>query len=242
MMTQAPPMEPTWNWTGFYLGAQVGLNFKTETDDGLVLDSNLDGNFGDTVPFGEAPGTGAFGNNFGHEFDDALSYGVLLGYDQQFDRFVLGAILDYNHTDILESQNGFSSTPAFYREERTIENLSTLRLRAGYLVTDRTLVYITGGLAYGDPEYAFNSNNPNGTSTGDADGDLGWVAGAGVETRITQNWSLTMEYLFTSFGDSDFNTSFNNGPFATAAGSTNVRGSEEDFFFHTVQAKLTYRF
>ena len=239
-MAMAP--APEWNWTGFYLGAQAGLNFDSDSDGGLEFDSNLDGNFGDTVPFGGDPGTGAFGNNFDHEFDESGSVGIVLGYDQQVNRFVLGGLLDYNHTNVGENQSGFSATPAFYREERTINNISTLRLRAGYLITDRTLIYATAGLAYGDPEYQFNSNNPNGTSSGDNDGDFGYVFGGGLETRITQNWSLTLEYLYTNFGDGDFITSFDNGPFATNSGFTNARGSEEDFAFHTLQAKVTYRF
>ncbi len=239
------------SWTGFYAGLQAGMNFDTDTDGGLEFDSNLDGNFGDTVPFnpGAAPPVGqgpdAFRQNFDHEFDEAASVGVVVGYDYQISRWVLGGLLDYNHTDVAETQSAFSSTPAFYDEERTIENISTLRLRAGYLVTDRTLIYATAGLAYGDPDYEFNSNNPNRTSRGDNDGDFGYVLGGGLETRITQNWSFTVEYLYTNFGDGDFVTNFTNGPFAAqtgAANGTNVRGSEEDFAFHTIQAKLTYRF
>lgn len=243
VMMQEMQSQPVMSWTGFYIGVQAGINFDTDSGDGLVFDSNLDGIFGDTVPF-QVPGQGpdAFRNNFDHEFDESVSLCILLGYDHQVGKWVLGGILDYNHTDVLESQNGFSSTPAFYREERTIENISTLRLRGGYLITDSTLLYVTAGLAYGDPEYKFNSNNPNRTSSGDNDGDIGLVMGAGIETRLSANWSLSFEYLYTNFGDGDFLTNFTNGPFAAQAGSTNVRGSEEDFAFHTIQAKLIYRF
>ncbi len=245
MTTSAPqPMsEPEMSWTGFYLGVQAGVMFDPDSGDGLVFDSNLDGKYGDTVPFGSGAGApNAFRQNFDHEFDESASLGVVLGYDHQFNNFVLGGILDYNRTNLSESQNAFSATPAFYREERSVENLGSLRLRAGYLVTDSTLLYLTGGLVYGDPEYNFLSNNPNRTSTGDNDGDIGYALGAGVETRISRNWSLTLEYLYTNFGDGDFVTNFNNGPFAIQAGSTNVRGGERDFDFHTVQAKLIYRF
>lgn len=238
-------MNPGYNWTGFYFGVQAGINFEPDTDGGLEFDSDLDGNYGDNVPFGSPDNAApnAFRRNFDHEFDEALSFGVHVGYDRQVNtKWVIGGILDYNFTNIEETQSGFSSTPAFYKEERTIENLATLRARAGYLVSDSTLIYVTGGLAYGDPEYRFNSNNPNGTSRGDIDSDFGFVLGVGMETRLNQNWSLGVEYLYTNFGDGDFTTSFNNGPFATQAGSTDARGSEEDFDFHTLQLKLTYRF
>ena len=124
--------EPEMGWTGFYMGIQGGVNFNGDSDGGLEFDSNLDGNFGDTVPF---TGGDAFGENFDHEFDEAGSIGVVIGYDYQINRWVLGGILDYNHTNISENQTGFSATPAFYREERTLDNVSTLRMRAGYLIT-----------------------------------------------------------------------------------------------------------
>ncbi|MGE9268982.1 MAG: outer membrane protein [Verrucomicrobiales bacterium] len=239
----AAPMAPEYSWTGFYAGLQAGLNFDPDTDGGLIFDSNLDGQFNDAVTGGpNQTGPDAFRQNFDHEFEEALSYGFHLGYDQQMGRIVLGGILDYNKTNVSEIQSGFSSTPAFYKEERTLDHLATLRLRAGYLVTDRTLVYLTGGLAYGDPEYQFNSNNPNRVSSGDNDGDFGFVLGAGLETRLNQNWSLTLEYLYTNFGDGDFVTAFNNGPFASEAAFTNTTGSEDEFAFHSLQAKVSYRF
>ena len=109
-------------------------------------------------------------------------------------------------------------------------------------MTDRTMLFVTGGLAYTNADYKFNSNNTNRTSSGGHDSDWGFVVGAGVETRLNQNWSLTMEYLYTNAGGNDFTTNFTNGPFATQSGSTNARGSEDDFDFHTLQLKLSYRF
>ncbi|WP_435892337.1 outer membrane protein [Oceaniferula spumae] len=238
----APTPEPTWNWTGFYAGVQGGINFDTDNDGGLEFDSNLDGNYGDTVPFGADDG-GAFRRNFEHEFHEAVSYGIHVGYDHQLNsKWVLGGVIDYNWTHLEESQSGFSATPAFYREERSLDNFGSARLRAGYLVTDRTLVFLTGGLAYGEVDFEFDSNNLSRTSSGGQDSDWGYVLGAGVETRLTPNWSLTFEYLYTNLGDGDFTTNFTNGPFAAEAGSTNARGSEDDFDFHTIQLKLSYRF
>lgn len=241
LISSAPVND--WGWTGFYAGAQIGVNFNPDNGGVLEFDSNLDGTYGDNVPFGSPDDANAFRENFDYNFEESLSYGIHIGYDYQLsDRWVVGAVAEYNFTNLSESQSGFSATPAFYHEERELDSFGSFRLRAGYLITPRTLLFVTGGLSYANVNYDFDSNNPNGTSRGDQNDEIGYVVGAGVETRVTQNWSLSAEYLYTNTGGSDFTTSFDNGPFAAAAGSTDARGSDDEFDFHTVQLKLTYRF
>ncbi|TLD69346.1 porin family protein [Phragmitibacter flavus] len=237
-MTMAPT-EPPFSWTGFYLGVQVGAAFNPSDDDGVLdFDTDLDGSYGDRIA--------AFGDNFEGNFDESLTFGAHAGYDFQIDRFVIGFLADINKTDVSQEQSGFSSTPAFYTEKRELDYLVTGRLRAGYLITDRFLAYVTGGLAYGDVEYSYLTDTPatvrSRNEPSDSD-NIGYAFGGGLEARITRNISMTVEYLYTDLGDSDYVTNLS-GPaaFSARAGSTDSRGSDRDFDFHTLQVKLSYRF
>jgi outer membrane immunogenic protein len=229
------PMEaPVMSWTGGYVGLQAGAGFG---DTGVwAMDTDGDGVFGD--PF--AP----FGDNFAGSFEEGFVGGAHAGYDWQRGNFVFGGIVDIAATDIGDRQSGFSSTPAFYDIERNLDYLATARLRAGVVVAERFLPYVTGGLAYGDVEERFVTNTPAAfTTSGGDDGRFGYTVGGGVEARVTQQVSLGFEYLYTNLGDSDFNVNLNSGPFAAVpAGSTDARGSDRDFDFHTIQMKLSYRF
>ena len=228
------PMAPVADWSGFYVGVQAGAGFG---DTGVFsLDVDGDGIFGD--PF--AP----FGDNFAGDFDSGFVGGVHAGYDWQFGNFVVGGILDINFADLGDRQSGFSSTPAFYHIDREIDYLATARARVGYAFSDRLLAYATGGAAYANVSSSFVSNTPAAfTLSGDSDDDFGYTIGGGVETRITERVSLGIEYLYTNLGSDDFNVRFTSGPFAaTPAGFTDARGSDRRFDFHTLQAKLSYRF
>ena len=59
--------------------------------------------------------------------------------------------------------------------------------RAGYAI-DRTLLYLTGGLAYG----GLNKSPLGGNSTS----DIGYAFGGGVEYAFTQNWTVKAEALY----------------------------------------------
>ena len=229
--------EPTSNWSGFYVGVQAGGAFGT--DDGIFsMDRNGDGRFGDFLP--------AFGDNFSGSFNSGFSGGIHAGYDHQIGNFVVGGIVDINFTDIGDEQSGFSSTPAFYTIKRDLDYLITLRAKLGYAFSDRFMGYATGGLAYGDVDYSFSSNTPAMTSTsGGSDSDIGYTVGAGLDTKITEKITIGFEYLYTNLGDNDYTVNLS-GPGAFSgpgsAGSTNARGSDSDFDFHTVQVKMSYRF
>ena len=116
--------------------------------------------------------------------------GLTAGYNQQFGQFVAGVEGDYNYSGL--SGRGFLpllGTPV--RSELT--SFGTLRGRLG-VAFDRTLVYGTGGYAFG-----FSS-----TQAGLAKNDSthqGYVVGAGVEYAFTQNVSLKAEYLYMPLGN-----------------------------------------
>lgn len=229
--------EPEWTWTGFYAGIQAGVAFNSGDNGDMEFDSGPDGDYGDFIA--------AFGDNYDGSFDEGFVGGIHAGYDHQFGKFVLGGIIDLNFADIGQRQSGFSSTPAFYHEDREIDLLSSARIKLGYAVNDRFLVYFTGGLAYADVSYDYVTNTPAAVSSSGGDSSqFGYVVGLGMEARVTRHLSVGLEYLYTNLGDSDYETNLS-GPAAfspTPGSSTNSRGSDRDFDFHMIQAKLTYRF
>ncbi len=89
--------------------------------------------------------------------------------------------------------------------------LGTARARVGYAF-DHTLVYVTGGAAFGDFQAGLNP-----PATFDSTTKVGWTAGAGIEFAFSGGWSAKAEYLFVDLGHASCTTAANCG---TAAGST----------------------
>jgi outer membrane immunogenic protein len=223
----AAPMAAAPNWSGFYVGGQLG------------------GVFGETGTFGLSPFTPAlqtaFAPGFSGDFDSGLIGGVHAGYDIQSGNFVFGGIIDISATDVSDTQNGFSVTPARYTVTRELDYLATLRGRIGYAIGSSFLVYGTAGLAYGEVDFSYEQPGSGATTTtsGGQDDDFGYTVGAGVEAMVTSNISVGLEYLYTDLGDNDFNANLVGGPFG--AGTTGF-GTDRSFDFHTVQAKVSFRF
>jgi outer membrane immunogenic protein len=126
-----------------------------------------------------------------------------------------------------------------------------LRGRLGYAFSDNLLGYVTGGLAYGDVDFSYRQPGSGATFTtsGGQRNDFGYTVGGGVEARVTQNWSIGLEYLYTDLGRNDFRADLQGGPFGGAGGAagsnpggTTLTGTDSRFDFHTVTAKISYRF
>lgn len=83
-----------------------------------------------------------------------------------------------------------------------VDWLASFRGRMG-LAVDDTLVYLTGGLALGELKSSAgvllqcpdecHDDALNKTP-------VGWVAGAGVEHKLSQNWSIFGEFLYYDLG------------------------------------------
>jgi len=120
----------------------------------------------------------------------------------------------------------------------------TVRLRAGYNPTPDWLLYVTGGLAYGQNQYSFDFFQPGAAQneTGPAattyalrhsSTDVGYSVGAGGEVKLNRNWSFKFEYLFVDLGKRTIATTDIDGfPFAV---SYNVRD-------HIARVGINYAF
>ena len=227
MPVEAEAEAPVSDWNGLYAGVQAGPGFG---DTGKLR----------LTPITPALET-AFAPGFRGDFDNGVVAGAHVGYNWQMGRIVTGPVLDLNFADIGDKQIGRSLTPATYTIGRDLDMLASLRGRIGYLVTDDLLFFATGGGAYGKVKFSYSQPGSGATTTtsGGQDSDFGYTVGGGVEAKLSERVSLTAEYLYTNLGGNDFRANLSGSAFGT--GTTAV-GEREKFDFHTVQAKLSYKF
>jgi outer membrane immunogenic protein len=113
-------------------------------------------------------------------------------------------------------------------------------------VIDRSLIYATGGLAYGrvslttnmEPTYVHScANVATFCMTGSSkEWKAGWTIGGGWEYAFASNWSAKVEYLYYDLGTiSDTNPQVSGTPGITFQGSTDFKGN-------IVRVGLNYRF
>ena len=107
--------------------------------------------------------------------------GVLAGYRMDWGQWVGGVEADYDWSGIDLGDTDLGSLDAVGR----------LKLQVGYDM-GRTLVYGTGGWAYGDA-----------TVAGASLSDWGWVAGVGVDYMVNEAWLVGAEVLYHDFSNFD---------------------------------------
>jgi opacity protein-like surface antigen len=248
-------------WTGGYVGIYAGVATEPDDDDDrLLFDTNLDGNFNDTVTTatganafspgscngvaqGATPAAGCRDNSGGAD------YGLRAGYDWQFGQWVVGAVFDVGRNDVRDAVTSFSTTPANYVALRKVDTIGALRARVGYAFDDVQMLYATAGVARASIDTSFTSSNTVNTfrETNDTDAD-GTQFGLGYERRVGTNWSLSAEYLMTMLEDDETRIRAQGpapatNPFIrTNPNGTDFRRSDEDFDFGTFRAALNWRF
>lgn len=249
------------DWTGFYAGGFIGgMPQLDEDDETLLFDTDLNGEYGDTVRTGA--GADAFSPGFcggtalgvtpaaGCDKDEyGVEAGLRMGYDRQFGSFVVGGLIEGSAVSIKDSVSGYSTTPAFYTATRDLDYLAAARLRAGYAFGPN-LAYVTGGYAWGKIDQKFTtSNGANSFTQNDVDDADGWQLGGGVERKVAQNLSVGLEYVYTRLEPDTYNVRVGPGsapdtnPFLLVnENGTDLTRSNEDFDVHAVRLTAAYRF
>lgn len=249
------------SWTGPYAGVRVGIaTTKGGDNETILFDTNLDGNFNDTVTTGT--GANAFSTGFcggrargaaaaGGCRSDEEGYDVAahIGYDVQLGgSFVVGIIGEYGRSDVTDSVTAFSTTPAFYTMTRRLRDNGSVRLRAGVALGD-TLFYGTGGVAYGKIRNSFTTSNTVNTVTNTGNEDAwGYRVGGGIEERIGSNITLGLQYAYTSLETEEFRVRVGapapvGNPFIrTNALGTDFARSDDRFDTHSLSLTMGLRF
>ena len=187
-----------YNWTGFYVGGNVGYSWGRSNFD--YAHDAVAGHFGD-------PPGGLFNTSAVVKGNSPIA-GAQIGYNQQYGNVVAGLEFDIawrreKDNSISEVLNQFADRFTLATSER--KWLGTGRARLGW-ASDRLLSYATGGLAVGRFEHSLSqaSNLPVSERTvSDTDTKFGWTLGAGMEYAFGANWSLGAEYLYTKFRSTD---------------------------------------
>ncbi len=200
------PVAAAYNWTGCYLGGNIGYGWGRTRGNINTPDIN-------------SLGGGLVGSpiSFPISLDpDGVIGGGQIGCNWQFDnKWVLGFETDFQGSGQKAStnfSNPFNDSEGFvgHSLEAKIQWFGTVRGRAGFLVTPTILLYGTGGLAYGKVSVTDNiavnfTGTPafvGATSISASKTKFGWTAGAGVEGVLFNwnNWTWKLEYLYIDLG------------------------------------------
>jgi outer membrane immunogenic protein len=199
----APP-APVYGWTGFYVGANAGYGWDTRP-------TNFSGTPNIAIEFtGGVLPTSLSPNPKG------WLGGAQLGYNWQFaPAWVAGLEADIAGAGIKGTASVSPVVAAFPDNFTTTISastkwLGTARARLGVLPTSNTLLYVTGGLAYGETsvsfntaEFTFGGNCAFGLrcATGTVSSvKAGWTVGGGIEEMIAPHWTVKAEYLYVDLG------------------------------------------
>jgi len=180
----APPtvFRAVTNWSGFYVGGNVGPTMaRTHSDfsaGGVPFATN------DTALWGAAGGGQA-------------------GFNWQSGALVLGAEGDFQWSNLKGSVSAQCApcTPATNASlEHDVDWFGTARARVGY-AADGWLAYVTGGYAVG--RVALKGTATGGGVTASLTQNTtqsGWTIGGGTEIALAQHWSAKLEYLYVDLG------------------------------------------
>jgi outer membrane immunogenic protein len=173
------------SWTGFYIGGNLGAvaNHSRFTDiDDLFV---------------------GFNNTFLDSSETGFTIGGQVGYNWQVSTFVFGLEGDLNWVD---SKANVTIRPPAVFASATMDWMSTLRARAGLLLTPTVLLYATGGLAiahfsdsWGEPTVVTVTSDQTRSAP---------VVGGGVEYKVTPNVTARLEGLYANFGSTTTATPF----------------------------------
>jgi outer membrane immunogenic protein len=236
MAVKARPLavDPGTNWSGFYIGGNVGGGWANTRFDGIPVTGD---HF--LLP------TSSFSTGTS---DGDLVGGVQVGFNWQFDRIVLGIEGTYSGSNV-RSSTGLILDPVFAGENISLNSkiteYATIVGRLGFAPTNDWLLYGKGGYAAGRIE-----TNPQDFfplpatlqhfSSGSA-WHNGWTAGVGVEYKWNRNWVVGLEYDYYRF-DSKNHSNTTIGTTGGGVGAPTFYSQNVRAELSTVTARLSYLF
>jgi outer membrane immunogenic protein len=234
-----PVASAGYNWSGCYLGINGGYGWG---DNNAHLQPSSDPR--SQAFWNPAFNAGAAPSNFGYTTEGGL-VGGQVGCNYQTGKFVFGIEGDIDWADISGSRSVSTLVPGFvqgnFSSGQTLHWLGTVRGRVGVTPVDRLLLYVTGGVAFGDVGYNLNfafpgSNDFHSISTSNT--ETGWTIGAGAEWAVGNNWSVKAEYLYVDLG----NRSLVSIPTGRAANVASTLTETFENKYNIVRVGLNYKF
>jgi outer membrane immunogenic protein len=216
--TKAPPIvAPAFDWTGFYVGGEVGGSWSDSrwTTTSLV-------NVGTGLPI-----TGIDASSPRNFSSSGIRAGGYAGYNWRASpNIVWGIEGDIAYADHSNRTVGIPGctilctapfVAALGPDQATVQTRwdASLRARLGFLVTPDALIYGTGGVAWQNittsatcahtPTDSFCGFLPAGTIVTNANSfnQVGWTVGVGIDWHVFGNWIARAEYRYSQFSDAN---------------------------------------
>jgi outer membrane immunogenic protein len=245
MALKAPPPPPWYDWSGFYIGANGGYSWGHSS----TSFTGTTGLGGAITPFTTT-----------QDLNGGLGGGQI-GYNWQFNKnWVWGLEADFQGT----GQDGSAAAPPLPivvtipgvavtvvttsgTFAQKLPWFGTVRGRLGFEPADRWLLYVTGGLAYGQVDSTANvtvtTATPGGTATASVSSSnnstrAGWTIGGGSEWAFWDRWSAKLEYLYIDLGTFSSTFAFAGLPGASLASLTTSSHVTDNIF----RAGINYHF
>ena len=199
--TSASPV--VYNWTGFYLGANVGGGWS-QLDSSTTFDSvNAGFDPGDSVTLRH---TNAASGIVG---------GGQAGFNWQTGSFLLGVESDFGFIGVSQTRDivsgSIGGTGFGLGTTQDGGFLADVTGRAGY-VSGPALFYVKGGWAYLDGKAAIHISPAIDGVGASKTGFGGWTLGGGIEYALSPAWSIKGEYQYFDFGSFDLTPDPKNNP------------------------------
>jgi outer membrane immunogenic protein len=212
-----PPVVAVYNWTGFYVGGNIGYSWGRSD---VTLGDDFSGlAFATSERLKPSGVIGGVQAGYNWQASRNWVWGVEADFQWSGQKDSVSRSLDFGPESCGETCT-ISGTAAG-RLESKLTWLGTVRGRVGFVADSMPTVlwYGTGGLAYGRVKTSglagFSASGTNGvnceggscdfTATGsatfsEAKTKVGWALGAGVEGAWGNDWTWKVEYLYVDLG------------------------------------------
>jgi outer membrane immunogenic protein len=219
MPVKAPPVA-AYDWNGLYIGAYYGSAIEQ-----AKIATPTPGN-----PAGSRTG-GVDVNDLGSTF------GGTLGYNWQYSPHGLIG-LEADAGRMVGVDRTFKEWNDVIQTGAKADWYGTVRGRFGY-VTGPSLLYATGGVAFVRTLDTFGADAISLPAVVSTQTRVGWTVGAGIETKLSRNWTTKTEYLYIDTGVA----SFGSDPFGVgiAPGSGPLVPTTYNQTFHVIKTGLNYK-
>ena len=219
---------PADNWSGFYVGAQVGGTWGDADTKADVYDYEYTVGQNEWVKIAEGDSKPNPNGFIG---------GLYAGYNWLFDNdWLVGIEGSYNWSDAKDDATVKHEGEVVGDAEAEIKQKweAAVIARVGKVIDDSYMPYILGGATWTklDASASFQ-----GISGSDSDTVSGWTVGAGIEFKLTENLHARAQYRYSDYNDAKFSDE------ATLPedGTYKVKATT-DYNAHMLQVGLSYRF
>jgi len=172
--------------SGFYIGGLIGKSKAIDSGKETITATNIENGYSQRI----------------EKID--LIYGGLIGYDQYFDKFLIGLEFDGYKVDSDEKRNiqAGGANPWQYTSE--INKVASLKLRLGYLINEENLLYISLGKSKADiTRKMYNTNGI--TLLNELNNSVnGNLYGLGLEHFLENNLSIQIDFRYIKYDQVSF--------------------------------------